>query len=240
MIDMAAQRLLIAGVPFEVRHRAELTSWVCAGHETDTPPEVTVSASEAEIDAEYAKLGRFCDRGGCEGNILYRKVGAAMLGYDGFLLHSAAVAVDGEGYVFTAPGGTGKSTHVNYWLEVFGERAYIVNGDKPILRRMDGKFHVCGTPWRGKEQFGRAVNVPLKAVVLLERARENFIIPADPDEVLDKLAVQLLPFESPDDIIKQLDLLDALLGEVPIYRLGCNMSPQAAETAYTGINEVKA
>ncbi len=232
MID----RLIIAGVTASVEHRCPLVSWECGGHETDEPPQITVSASDKEIAEEYTRTGGVFGEGECESNILYRKAALAMLDYDGFLLHSAAVAVDGVGYVFTAPGGTGKSTHINYWREVYG--AEVINGDKPIIRRMDGKFHVCGTPWRGKERMGAARNVPLKAVCLLERGSKIAIERTDTGAALDELFMQLLPIDEPEYIIKQLDLLNELLSEVPIYRLKCTMSPEAARVAYGAMNGV--
>lgn len=231
------EKLLIAGIAVEIEHRYPLISWECGGYETDAPPQITVSASDKEIAEEYARTGGMFGMGESESNILYRKAALAMLDYDGFLLHSAAVAVDGMGYVFTAPGGTGKSTHINYWREVYG--AEVINGDKPIIRKIGGKFHVCGTPWHGKERMGVAQNVPLKAVCLLERGSENAIERMDADAGADKLFRQLLPIEEPEYIIKQLDLLNELLSEVPIYRLKCTMSPEAARVAFEGMNGKK-
>ncbi len=228
------EKLLIADVSIAVEHRYPLISWECGGHETNNKPQITVSASDKEIAAEYARTGGVLGMGESESNVLYRKTALAMLDFGGFLLHSAAVAVDGVGYVFTAPGGTGKSTHINYWREVYD--AEVINGDKPIIRRIDGGFCVCGTPWRGKERMGAARNVPLKAVCLLERGSENAIERIDTGAALDELFMQLLPIDEPEYIIKQLDLLNELLNEVPIYRLKCTMSPEAARVAYEGMN----
>ncbi|MCC8356877.1 MAG: hypothetical protein LJU34_03345 [Oscillospiraceae bacterium] len=228
--------LLIAGVPVAVAHRYPLSAWVCAGHETDQPTRFAVSATDAELAAERDRLeGRF-GPDACEANCLYRKAALGMLADDGFLLHAAAVAVDGWGYVFTAPSGTGKSTHAGFWLREFGPRAVMINGDKPILRRVDGRFYVCGTPWRGKERLGTAEGVPLRAVCLLERGAENAVAPADTDAVLDKIFRQVLLPDEPEAIVRQLDLLDALLRAVPAYALRCNLSPDAARAAYDGMN----
>ncbi len=229
-------RLNIAGVTVAVEHRYGLPAWCLDGHETDAPPQFAVSASEAELRQEYDRLeGRF-DRAACECNCLYRSASLGMLDYDGFLLHAAAVAVDGAGYVFTAPGGTGKSTHAGFWMQTFGPRAVMVNGDKPVLRRLEGRFCVCGTPWRGKERLGNADIVPLRGVCLLERGKENAIVPADIDTVIDKIFHQVLMPETPEQVIRQLDLLDRLVAEVPVYRLRCNLDPEAAMVAWRGMN----
>ena len=66
------------------------------------------------------------------------------------LLHSSAVVVDGYAYLFSADSGTGKSTHTGLWKQHFGDRAYIINDDKPAIRKVDGEWYVFGTPWSGK------------------------------------------------------------------------------------------
>lgn len=233
------RKIEIAGIPLAVDNKQDFTEWVWSGHETEKDAMFTVSASEDEICEEVERLNHEFDSAGCEGNCLYRKVALKMLDYDGFLLHSAVVALDGEAYVFTAPGGTGKSTHANYWLREFAGKAYILNGDKPIIRKIDGKFYACGTPWRGKERLGVAENVPLKAVCLLERGTENSIVKATSDEMIDTLFNQVLLPDDAEQIVKQLDLLNQLVREVPIYRLRCNMSQEAAVVAYNGMNTIE-
>jgi len=227
--------LQIAGIPVSIDNKYPLSQWNCEGHITADSPLFTVSATEKEVREEYDRLNGAFSLADCESNILYRKVSLGMLQYDAFLLHAAVVAVDGEGYVFTAPGGTGKSTHANYWMQEFGDRAVLINGDKPIIRLMNDKFYVCGTPWRGKERLGNADIVPLKAICLLERGAENGIAPADADTTLDKIFQQVLLPEEPESALKQLDLLDRLIGAVPIYNLKCNMSQAAARVAYNGM-----
>ena len=64
---------------------------------------------------------------------VYRKICDQMPERDTFLFHCSAVAVDGKAYLFTAPSGTGKSTHTRLWREVFGDRAVMINDDKPLL-----------------------------------------------------------------------------------------------------------
>jgi len=227
--------LNIAGVSVGVNNSYPLSQWNCEEHITKSSPLFTVSATEKEVREEYDRLKGEFSLEDCESNCLYRKVSLGMLQYDAFLLHAAVVAVDDEGYVFTAPGGTGKSTHANYWMQEFGNRAVMVNGDKPIIRLINDKFYVCGTPWRGKERLGNADIVPLKAICLLERGAKNEIAPADADTTLDKIFQQVLLPEEPESALKQLDLLDRLIGTVPIYRLKCNLSQEAAKVAYNGM-----
>ncbi|MCD8105513.1 MAG: hypothetical protein LUF35_11075 [Lachnospiraceae bacterium] len=231
--------LNIAGIPVGINNKYPLSQWNCEEHIVSASPLFIVSATKKEVQEEYDRLKGEFSFADCESNCLYRKVSIGMLQYDAFLLHAAVVAVDGEGYVFTAPGGTGKSTHANYWMQEFGNRAVLINGDKPMIRLMNDKFYVCGTPWHGKERLGCAEIVPLKAICLLERGAKNEIALADTDKVLDKIFNQVLLPEDVEQMIKQLDLMDRLIREVPIFNLKCNMSREAALVAYRGINDMK-
>ena len=51
--------------------------------------------------------------------------------------------------LFTVKNRTGKSIHTKFWREVFGERAVMVNDDKPLLKLTEDGVLACGTPWDG-------------------------------------------------------------------------------------------
>ena len=57
-----------------------------------------------------------------------------MLEHEVFIMHASVIEVDGEGYGFLAHSGTGKTTQTRLWLEHFGPRARVINGDKPLVR----------------------------------------------------------------------------------------------------------
>ena len=110
----------------------------------------------------------------------YMRVGSlfytALLDLGGFLLHASAVVADGVAYCFSAPSGTGKSTHTSLWLDVFADKgAFIINDDKPAIKLVDGVPYVYGTPFSGKYDISVNTAVPLKAVCFIERAETNSI-----------------------------------------------------------------
>ena len=70
-----------------------------------------------------------------------------------FLMHGAVVSWKQEGYIFTAPSGTGKTTHVRLWKEHLGPDVEIINGDKPVLEVGEDEIIAYGTPWAGKERL---------------------------------------------------------------------------------------
>ena len=144
----------IADIPVGIDNRYPYVWNMCREFEVkNVNPAFTVSVSEEEISEEQAGELSY-SRGYCESLCLYRKICCRLARYDAFLMHSAVIAVDGRAYVFTAPSGTGKTTHIRLWLELFGNRAQVINGDKPVFRFMDDVLYACGTPWRGKEWLG--------------------------------------------------------------------------------------
>ena len=156
--------------------------------------------------------------------------------HNGLLLHSSAVVVDGRAYLFTAPRKTGKSTHVQLWLREFGERAYILNDDKPALRKIDGKWCACGTPWSGKTGQNANQCVPVAGIALVGRDESNHIAPVPGAAAVMALLEQTVRPENPALSGKLLEMLDDLLKQVPIWKLYCNMEQAAARVAYEAMS----
>lgn len=166
----------------------------------------------------------------------YRKIAVGMLDYDAFLMHGAVIGVGDEAYLFTAPSGVGKTTHIRLWLENI-PGAFVVNGDKPILRLSEGGVIACGTPWSGKEGMNRNVNLPLKAIVFLHRGTENTIESVPFAHVYPQMIQQIYRPTQAIALNKTLSLMKQTVGQVDLYDLRCNMEPQAARVAYYGIRK---
>ena len=202
-------------------------------HRDDVYAELEKSRLEAEVEGiPFVKLSAY----DYEQSALYRKLAEQLLAFDTLLFHGSAISVDGEAYLFTAASGTGKSTHTTLWRQTFGDRAVMVNDDKPLLRMMDGKVYVCGTPWNGKHNLGTKITVPLKGLCILERAKQNHIQPITLKEVLPLLMQQSFRPRNPVSVHRVLELLNKLSESTGLYRLGCNMDPEAATVAYQGMN----
>lgn len=160
-----------------------------------------------------------------------------LLDFDGFMLHSSAVVVDGKAYLFSATSGTGKSTHTGLWLEVFGERAKILNDDKPAIRIIDDKVFACGTPWSGKSDLNINEIVPIQGICFLERAKENYIKEIDVKEAMPLLFEQTIKLKNVNKIDKMVACLEKVFSAVKVYKMGCNISTEAAVMAYNKMSE---
>lgn len=219
---------------------------LCADYRTDDPPEYVITTTEADIAFERAKSARENIQEGApvqeyedsylETLAVYRKLAQVLVQEDVLLMHGAVVAVDGQAYLFTAKSGTGKSTHTQLWKKWFGERAVFINDDKPLLKISAQGVTVYGTPWDGKHHRSTNTSCPLKAVCILTRNTENSIQRIDKKAALPMLCQQSYRPCSPIGAQKTLALVDRLGSSVPLYRLGCNMEPEAAKVAYHGMN----
>lgn len=209
----------------------------------DTEAEVCVHTTQADIDAEQIKSDREAAMEGrpevqhygsyLETLAVYRKMAKIMLmERDILLFHGSAIAVDGRAVLFTAVSGTGKSTHTALWREMLGDRCFMVNDDKPLLRVGENGTEVCGTPWNGKHDLGTNCAVPLKAICILERGETNEISELAPKDALPSLMQQSYRPDNPRTMLQLLKVIDKMAQNVKFYRLRCNMDPEAAKLSY--------
>lgn len=198
--------------------------------------DITVAITDDEI-SERCQLGDNIGRKEAEDVLILTKFCNAVLdGFDGFFFHSSCLELDGEGYVFSAVSGTGKSTHTALWRRYFGNRVTMINDDKPVIRKCDGKFYVYGTPWMGKANIGTNAKAPVKAVYILQRAEENTAVRVLPSQVMKQLLEATVIDVERSRMEKLLELLDEFFKETPLFLLGCNMDESAVMTAYNAAN----
>ena len=222
----------IAGIPIGIDNRYKYIKRHCRGYEIEgKEPDFTVSVTEEEIEkAQHPEKPR--SKGYVESLCLYRKIGLRLAKYQTFLMHSAVVAVDGKAYAFTAPSGTGKTTHIRLWLKMLGDRVQVLNGDKPLYRFIDGVLYACGTPWQGKEHMGENIMRPVQGICFLEQSPENRIRPLSASEVTRRIFWQLLIPEEEEELDRYWVLLEKMLDTVPFYLLECNRELEAARLSY--------
>lgn len=223
----------LAGIPVQMNNRFPELESLCREYMTDEIPAITLSVTQEEIEEERSKQADIFTDGYLETICLYRKLALEMLHHSVFLIHASVLEVDGEGYAFLAHSGTGKTTQTRLWLEHFGNRARVINGDKPLIHMSsDGSFVAYGTPWCGKEGMGCNASVPLKALFLLERSTAPTCEPAEQEYAVDRLFHQLLMPEKPEQVMRLLDMVDKLVENVPCYRLRCDMTELSVVAAY--------
>ncbi len=227
----------IAGLTVDFQNQYSHLEMLCKDYlcQDNSLPEITIRVSQEEIEKENTlSQGQF-PPGYLESICAYRRFCLEMLKFDGMFFHSAVIQVNGKGIAFSAVSGTGKTTHLRLWQEMLGEELTIVNGDKPIVRYEDGIPYAYGTPWAGKENLHTNTKTPLTDICFLERSAHNFVEPLQPGDCIAPFMQQIVRPNTPFAAMKTLELADKLLKDCRLWRLGCNMEIDAAQTAYTAI-----
>lgn len=225
----------LAGIPVRVVHKYEHIRALCREYLTDREPVLTVSATDEEIEAENELANGEFPLEICEGTCIHRAATRALVKYGVMLIHSAVITVDGEAFVFMAKSGVGKSTHIRLWQKVYGDRAVVLNGDKPYFTYEDGVLTAHGTPWRGKEFLGCNMKAPVRGICILRRGEKNEISPATSHDAVGQIFHQVLLPRDGADLASFMVMMDKIIKNVPIYNLYCNMDDDAARVAYNGM-----
>ncbi len=222
----------IADLIMDFTPRYVYTRRLCENYITDSDLDADITV-ETKTDYEFEKQ-QMPEYSECihENADIYRQICTKIIDFDAFLLHSSVVVYDGLAYIFTAPSGTGKSTHARLWQKVFGEEnAKIINDDKPIVRKKD-RFYVYGTPWSGKHNLNINTSAPVKGVCFLKRGEKNSIRKMEKGEVITPLLNQIHRVGDMHYTDKLLTLIDEFLEKTDFYELKCNISDEAATVAY--------
>lgn len=199
--------------------------------------DVAFSCTDEDINFENQENCNFSDSY-LEFIAMHRKLAEWLPNNGAFVLHSATFDVDGVGVAFAAHSGTGKTTHMNLWQELLGDRMTIVNGDKPIVRFFEDEPetpYAYGTPWNGKERLGCNMRTPLKHICFIERSETNYVEKMEKSDVIDRIFNQVYMPKDPIAVMNTMQLIDRLLSCCNLWTIHCNMDPTAAEVAYKTI-----
>lgn len=213
------ETLLKQTIPYEI------------GADTEKTAQISVDVPDSEIEkgiSKYPTLSKDDIEYVYSGGRFYRQ----LLDFNGMMLHASAVVKNGYAYLFSANPGTGKSTHTSLWLKVFKDDAFIINDDKPALRIIDGEIFVYGTPFSGKTDLSTNTRAKMGGICFLERSEENWIKPINGAEAIMLALRQTIHKLDEDKMPQMLDLLDKVLMNAPLYRMGCNISEDAPKLAY--------
>ena len=164
MDERMAQFLMeIAGLTGQVESLFESTRDYCRKYLAEGEPDFTVAVSREDLAFEQEALRQEALEEGIrvrvftdpflERTAIQRKFAEYLFDRDVLMTHGSTVAVDGNAFLFTAKCGTGKSTHTRLWRQVFGDRAVMVNDDKPFLKLTETGVLACGSPCRLSSSF---------------------------------------------------------------------------------------
>ena len=243
---MAEFAVEIAGHSFGICSLFESTREYCKRYLTDKKPELQVTVQREDLVFEQQMLEKEAVEEGIrirkfqdpflERTSIQRAVAEYLFNNNVLMLHGSTVAVDGRGYLFTAKCGTGKSTHTRLWCQAFGNRAVMVNDDKPFLQVREDGMWVCGSPWSGKHGLDTNIAVPLAGICILERGKENHIVPCSVEKALPMLLHQGYCPLDPKKRGAYGSLITRLAERTHLWQMQCNKDVEAAFTAYRAMN----
>ncbi len=201
----------------------------------DAKPNITIRPDEGYIEsiiqaAPYfsADMAEYCRFG----TLFYR----ALLAFDGMMLHSSAVVLDQKAYLFSAPSGTGKSTHTSGWIRRFGNRSFILNDDKPAIRFHNGVLYAYGTPFSGKSDLSRNAMAPVAGICMLERGNHNQIKRISAEQALTLIYEQTIRRLTRDEGTRMLETLVKVVCSTPLWKMRCNVSAEAVDLSYRAMS----
>ena len=196
----------------------------CIKYLTKGHSDYDIIVSEKDVQNEIKKSplkGDFLNLAYLETVAVYRKIADVVLQNDIILMHGAVIAINNSAYMFSAPSRTGKTTHIKLWLNNL-PGTFVVNGDKPLIKISSTQVVACGTPWCGKERMGTNAIVPLKAIIFMERAEDNYIDEITFPQAYPFLLQQTNIPDDPQKAKKALNLLSELYGKVRFYKFQFN------------------
>lgn len=224
----------LAELNIAINNKYEYVKALCNGYIVEEKADFFVEATERQIEAERKSLQD--DAAYLESLAVYRQIATKIVEFDGFLLHAAVISVQNNGIAFLAKSGTGKTTHLNLWRELLVDKVTVVNGDKPLLRFVDGKLYAYGTPWAGKEALNTNTKTELKNICFISRAQSNeCTLITDEDIILEKLFSQTFLPKTSHGLKYTLDFFSKIMNKCSFYSIKCNTDITAAKTAYQKI-----
>ena len=238
---MAVFKMKIAGAVGEIQSLFDSTPHYFRSYLTEEPADFSVSVRVDDLRFEQAELDREAVEEGfrfraftdpfLERAAIQRAFAEVLFDRDTLLLHGSAVALDGQGYLFMARSGTGKSTHTRLWREAFGNRAVMINDDKPFVALTGEGVTVFGSPWSGKHGLDSNISVPLVGICMLERGNTDCIRPLPPEDALAMLRWQAYCPMNEGKREEFLKLTGEIAEKVPLWHLECTKNLSAARVA---------
>lgn len=225
-------KVKLADFNIHIDNKYEHIEKMCKNYLFEGEADLVVSVTESEIRREETE--EITDKGYLETLAVYRKIAEWLPRQNAFLMHGAVMDIDGVGVALLAKSGVGKTTHMRNLKRLLGERLKVVNGDKPLIRLVDGELFAYGTPWSGKERLNNNMKTPLKKIFFVERAKESECIAYDGD-ILKALLPQIYRPADTKAFVKTLELVDEVIKKTEFYLAKCTPDEASANATYEKI-----
>ena len=221
----------IADIAVEIEPKNDEVKRILAPFSSECESVAAIEVTDLDIVYEKGFAESVSDFASEATAILRKMCDLLLYRFDGMFLHSATVVYNGGAYAFSAPSGTGKTTHILKWKRLLGDKVRILNGDKLFLRYIDDEIVAYGNPWQGKENLGENDKCLLKGIFVIKRDENNFVRRLSATDALMSLVDSTVFPKDSEGRIKVLEFFDKLISAVPVFELHCNLDDEAVYTA---------
>lgn len=144
-------------------------------------------------------------------------------------IHSASILYKDKAWLFSAPSGTGKSTHANLWNTFL--QIPIINGDLNLLTIQNHIPVIHGIPWCGTSATFDTETHTLGGIILLRQAPHDHITELSEDTKQLLISQRFIsPSWTVELFEKNLDIAAQITDCSMICRLSCTKEKSAMET----------
>lgn len=151
-------------------------------------------------------------------------------------IHSSVIVKEHQAVLCLGESGTGKSTHTRLWRENI-EDARLLNDDSPIIRMINGKCIVYGSPWSGKTHCYVNKCVPVRGFLRLSQAPHNKIRRLPALFAIGAILPSCPPAFAYDSTLQDhiCNTVSEMISCTPVYHLECLPDAAAAQLSYSTI-----
>ncbi len=142
---------------------------------------------------------------------------------EGIFTHAIGVKdLDTKGLLFAGKSGCGKSTTARLWHKY--SKAMVLNDDRIIMRKLNSKFFIYGSPWHGEFSdylASRIESAPLKKLFFIYHSPKNIARQISEKEAFSILYPALFPTFWDKECLENIaSFCQDLVKKVPCYSLG--------------------
>ncbi len=161
----------------------------------------------------------------------------SVLNKRGIMFHGVVMEWNDMGIIVCAHSGVGKSTHTGMWKT--GEGAQILNGDRALCFQREKQWYTSGAPWNGSSMECMNKSIQLRAVVILEQSETNWVVRLTSRQgALELISLTFAPAWEQELMNHALDLIDGIVRDIPVLKLGCKPDTEAVALLKQELNKL--
>lgn len=154
-----------------------------------------------------------------------------LAGMGDLLLHAVGIEIDGHGYAFAGVSHAGKSTLASFLQKTPG--VTILGDDNLVLRFLDGRFWIYGTPWHQNPSVCTSGGVPLEKIFFLDRSIDPGLHSLSPSEGISQiLKTAFVPYYRAETLPGILQRMNQLTEQVSLYKLSYQLGTDVWKLIY--------